>query len=76
MFPNFEEQAQFAWLAGDRRVQSAGLKSVQRRGSGTDFDQLIDYRGRGLDPVTSIGKRRKSMTGRSSASFRTNAIRM
>ena len=33
VFPNFEEQARFAWLAGDRRVQSAGLKSVQRRGS-------------------------------------------
>jgi uncharacterized protein (DUF58 family) len=44
VFPNFEEQARFAWLAGDRRIQSAGLKSVQRRGSGTDFDQLIDYR--------------------------------
>src|ERR1700728_202107 len=29
VFPNFEEQARFAWLAGDRRVQSAGLKSVQ-----------------------------------------------
>src|SRR5258706_10197212 len=43
VFPNFQEQARFAWLAGDRRVQSAGLKSVQLRGFGTDFDQVIDY---------------------------------
>src|SRR5258706_5665134 len=52
VFPNFEEQARFAWLAGDRRVQSAGLKSVQRRGSGTDFDQLIDYQAG--DPIRHI----------------------
>ena len=52
VFPNFEEQARFAWLAGDRRVQSAGLKSVQRRGSGTDFDQLTDYRAG--DPIRHI----------------------
>jgi uncharacterized protein (DUF58 family) len=52
VFPNFQEQARFAWLAGDRRVQSAGLKSVQRRGSGTDFDQLIDYQAG--DPIRHI----------------------
>jgi uncharacterized protein (DUF58 family) len=52
VFPNFEEQARFAWIAGDRRVQSVGLKSVQRRGSGTDFDQLIDYRAG--DPIRHI----------------------
>jgi len=52
VFPNFEEQARFAWPAGDRRVQSAGLKSVQRRGSGTDFDQLIDYQAG--DPIRHI----------------------
>jgi uncharacterized protein (DUF58 family) len=52
VFPNFEEQARFAWLAGDRRVQSAGLKSVQRRGAGTDFDQLIDYQAG--DPIRHI----------------------
>jgi uncharacterized protein (DUF58 family) len=43
VFPNFETQAQFAWLAGDRRIPSTGLHSVRRRGSGTDFDQLVDY---------------------------------
>ncbi len=52
VFPNFEEQARFAWLAGDRRIHSAGLKSVQRRGAGTDFDQLIDYRAG--DPIRHI----------------------
>jgi uncharacterized protein (DUF58 family) len=52
VFPNFQEQARFAWLAGDRRVQSAGLKSVQRRGSGTDFDQLVDYQAG--DPIRHI----------------------
>jgi uncharacterized protein (DUF58 family) len=44
VFPNFEQQARFAWLAGDRRVSAAGLKTVQRRGTGTDFDQLVEYR--------------------------------
>jgi uncharacterized protein (DUF58 family) len=52
VFPNFEEQARFAWLTGDRRIRSAGLKSVQRRGSGTDFDQLTDYRAG--DPIRHI----------------------
>ncbi len=52
VFPNFQEQARFAWLAGDRRVQSTGLKSVQRRGSGTDFDQLVDYQAG--DPIRHI----------------------
>lgn len=52
VFPNFQDQARFAWLAGDRRVQSTGLKSVQRRGSGTDFDQLVDYQAG--DPIRHI----------------------
>jgi uncharacterized protein (DUF58 family) len=52
VFPNFATQARFAWLAGDRRVPSTGLQSVQRRGSGTDFDQLVDYRAG--DPVRNI----------------------
>ena len=52
VFPNFEEQARFAWLTGDRRIRSAGLKSVQRRGPGTDFDQLTDYRAG--DPIRHI----------------------
>ena len=43
VFPNFTQQARYAWLAGERRLPTAGIKSVQRRGSGTDFDQLVDY---------------------------------
>jgi uncharacterized protein (DUF58 family) len=44
VFPNFEQQARFAWLAGDRRLRAPGVKSVRRRGAGTDFDQLVEYR--------------------------------
>jgi len=44
VFPNFEDQAAFAWLAGERRLTEIGIKSVRRRGSGTDFDQLVEYR--------------------------------
>lgn len=43
VYPNFSQQARFAWLAGESRLPTAGLKSIQRRGSGTDFDQLVDY---------------------------------
>lgn len=43
VFPNFSQQARFAWLAGERRLPTPGIKSVQRRGAGTDFDQLVDY---------------------------------
>jgi uncharacterized protein (DUF58 family) len=52
VFPNFETQAQFAWLAGDRRIPSTGMQSVRRRGSGTDFDQLVDYQAG--DPIRNI----------------------
>ncbi len=43
VFPNFAQQARFAWLAGEQRLAAAGIKSVQRRGAGTDFDQLVEY---------------------------------
>jgi uncharacterized protein (DUF58 family) len=52
VFPNFATQARFAWLAGDLRVPSIGLKAARRRGSGTDFDQLVDYRAG--DPIRNI----------------------
>ncbi len=44
VFPNFERQAAFEWLTGNRRLTQIGVKSVRRRGSATDFDQLVDYR--------------------------------
>jgi uncharacterized protein (DUF58 family) len=43
VFPNFERHATFAWLTGKRRLAEIGIKSVRRRGSATDFDQLADY---------------------------------
>lgn len=52
VFPNFAQQARFAWLAGEQRLPSAGIKAVQRRGAGTDFDQLVDYQAG--DPIRHI----------------------
>jgi uncharacterized protein (DUF58 family) len=43
VFPNFERHAAFAWLTGKQRLAEIGIKSVRRRGSATDFDQLVDY---------------------------------
>jgi uncharacterized protein (DUF58 family) len=43
VFPDFKRQAAFAWLATDRRLSELGIKSVRRRGAGTDFDQLTEY---------------------------------
>lgn len=44
VFPNFADQARFAWLAAEQRLSDLGIKSVRRRGGGTDFDQLAEYR--------------------------------
>ena len=44
VFPDFKRQAAFAWMASNRRLAELGIKSVRRRGSGTDFDQLREYR--------------------------------
>ncbi len=52
VFPDFKRQAAFAWMASNRRLAELGIKSVRRRGSGTDFDQLLDYRPG--DPVRHI----------------------
>jgi len=52
VFPNFEHQAAFAWLAGERRLSEMGIKPVRRRGAGTDFDQLVEYRAG--DPIRHI----------------------
>ncbi len=52
VFPNFKRQASLAWLATDRRLAELGIKNVRRRGAGTDFDQLTEYRAG--DPVRHI----------------------
>ena len=44
VYPDFAQIARYAWLAGDRRLQEIGIKTYQRRGEGTDFKQLAEYR--------------------------------
>jgi uncharacterized protein (DUF58 family) len=44
VYPDFAQVARYAWLAGDRRLAEIGIKTFQRRGSGTDFQQLAEYR--------------------------------
>jgi len=44
VYPDFAQVARYAWLAGDRRLQEIGIKTYQRRGSGTDFKELSEYR--------------------------------
>jgi uncharacterized protein (DUF58 family) len=52
VFPNFQRQTAFEWLTGKRRLAELGIKSIRRRGSATDFDQLVDYRAG--DPIRHI----------------------
>lgn len=44
VYPNFAAVARYAWLAGDRRLAQIGIKAYARRGLGTDFRQLAEYR--------------------------------
>ena len=44
VYPDFAQVARYAWLAGNRRLTEIGIKTWQRRGEGTDFKQLSDYR--------------------------------
>ncbi|MBX3623327.1 MAG: DUF58 domain-containing protein [Rhizobacter sp.] len=44
VYPNFAAVSRYAWLAGDRRLASIGIKTYPKRGLGTDFKQLADYR--------------------------------
>ncbi len=44
VFPNFAEVARYAWLAGNRRLTEIGIKAFQKRGEGTDFKELTEYR--------------------------------
>jgi uncharacterized protein (DUF58 family) len=43
VYPDFAQIARYAWLASDRRLAEIGIKTFQRRGEGTDFDQLAEY---------------------------------
>jgi uncharacterized protein (DUF58 family) len=44
VYPNFAAVARYAWLSGDRRLTEIGIKTYVRRGAGTDFKQLSEYR--------------------------------
>jgi uncharacterized protein (DUF58 family) len=44
VYPDFAQISRYAWLAGDRRLAELGVKTRQRRGEGTDFKQLTEYR--------------------------------
>jgi uncharacterized protein (DUF58 family) len=44
VYPDFAQVARYAWLAGDRRLAEIGIKAYRRRGAGTDFQQLAEYR--------------------------------
>ncbi|WP_233151887.1 DUF58 domain-containing protein [Pelomonas sp. KK5] len=44
VYPNFAALARYAWLSGDRRLAQIGIRQYARRGQGTDFRQLAEYR--------------------------------
>ncbi len=44
VFPNFREIARFALLATDNHLSQMGVRRRQRRGEGSDFHQLREYR--------------------------------
>jgi uncharacterized protein (DUF58 family) len=44
VLPNFASVSRYAWLATDRRLADIGIKTQVRRGEGTDFKQLAEYR--------------------------------
>lgn len=44
VFPNFREIARYALLATDHRLSRMGVRRRQRRGEGSDFHQLREYR--------------------------------
>jgi uncharacterized protein (DUF58 family) len=44
VFPNFREIAHYALLATDNHLSQMGVRKRQRRGEGSDFHQLREYR--------------------------------
>jgi len=44
VFPNFREIRKFTLLATDNRLSAIGIKKRQKRGEGSDFESLRDYR--------------------------------
>lgn len=62
VYPDFAQVARYAWLAGDRRLAEIGIKTYRRRGAGTDFQQLAEYRTG--DPVRWIDWKATSRFGK------------
>jgi uncharacterized protein (DUF58 family) len=62
VYPNFAAVARYAWLSGDRRLTQIGIKTYARRGAGTDFKQLTEYR-QG-DPIRHIDWKATMRTSR------------
>ena len=44
VYPNFNLVVRYGQLAGDRRLDEMGIHLAQRRGTGSEFHQLRDYR--------------------------------
>jgi len=44
VYPEFKRQAAFASLTTERRLSELGIRSARRRGAGTEFDRLVEYR--------------------------------
>ena len=44
VFPNFRQISRYALLATDHRLSQMGVRRRQRRGEGSDFHQLREYR--------------------------------
>jgi len=62
VYPNFQALARYTLLATDNRLSQIGVLQVRRRGEGTEFHQLREYR-QG-DPQRAIDWKATARTGR------------
>lgn len=44
VFPNFREIRKYSLLATENRLATIGIKKIRKRGEGSDFESLRDYR--------------------------------
>ena len=61
VYPNFQALARYTLLATDNRLSQIGVLQVRRRGEGTEFHQLREYR-QG-DPQRAIDWKATARTG-------------
>ena len=62
VYPNFQALARYTLLATDNRLSQIGVLQVRRRGEGTEFHQLREYREG--DPQRAIDWKATARTGR------------